>query len=106
MAPFQEMILQSWDGAIRLFPRWPESQDVKIRSWRAQGAFLVDAEFSGGKVRNVAITSEKGENCLLWGDWKIVEENGKTVAAGRDRFGRLEFKTVPGGRYLLKGDGK
>ena len=106
MAPFQEMILQSWDGAIRLFPRWPESQDVKIRSWRAQGAFLVDAEFSGGKVRDVTITSEKGENCLLWGAWKIVDENGKPVTAAKDKFGRLEFKTVPGGKYRLKGEEK
>jgi hypothetical protein len=106
MAPFQEMILQSWDGAIRLFPRWPESQDVKIRSWRAQGAFLVDAEFSGGKVRDVTITSEKGENCLLWGAWKIVDENAKPVTVAKDKFGRLEFKTVPGGKYRLKGEEK
>lgn len=101
MAPFQEMILQSWDGAIRLFPRWPESQDVKVRSWRAQGAFLVDAEFSDGAVRDVTITSEKGENCLVWGEWKVFDAAGNAVTTGKDRFGRLEFKTAPGARYRL-----
>ena len=102
MAPFQEMILQSWDGAIRLFPRWPKSQDVSIRSWRAQGAFLVDAKFESGKIREVAVVSEKGEDCLVWGDWKVMDGSGAAVPTGRDRFGRLRFKTVAGGRYRLE----
>ena len=95
LAPFQEMILQS--------PRWPESQDVRIRSWRAQGAFLVDAEFSGGAIRDVSIVSEKGEDCLVWGDWNVVDASGKSVETDRDRFGRLRFKTVLGGKYRLGG---
>ena len=102
MAPFQEMILQSWDGAIRLFPRWPQGQDVSIRSWRAQGAFLVDADFAGGKIGKVSVTSEKGEDCLVWGDWKVTDSTGETVATDRDEFGRLRFKTVKGSVYALK----
>jgi len=101
MAPFQELALQSWDGAIRLFPRWPASQDVSFRSWRAQGAFLVDADFANGKVGKVSVMSEKGEDCLVWGDWKVTDAAGRVVATDHDEFGRLRFKTMAGQRYAL-----
>ena len=102
MAPFQEMMLQSWDGAVNVFPRWPKDKDAGFRNWRAQGAFLVSAAQKGGKVVRCEIFSERGEDCLIHGDWTVTDANGKSVATDRDAFGRLRFKTVVGGQYRLQ----
>ena len=102
MAPLQEMLLTSWDGAIRLFPLWPRKDDIAFSNWRAQGAFLVSAEMKGGRIGDVTVRSEKGEDCLVHGDWTVTDADGKAVATDRDEFGRLRFKTQAGKAYSLK----
>lgn len=101
MAPFQEMILQSWDGSIRLFPWWPKDREVTFANWRAQGAFLVSASLVDSCPTGVSVVSEKGEDCLIHGDWLVTDRDGRSVSTDRDEFGRLRFKTVSGGHYLL-----
>ena len=103
MAPVQETLLQSWDGAIRLFPYWLKTNDVAFADWRATGAFLVDAEIKGGKTLPVGIVSEKGADCHVWGEWTVTDADGKHVPTDHDEFGRMRFKTVVGGRYRLIG---
>ena len=49
LGPLQEMMLQSWDGAIRLFPSWPRDLACSIRTLRAEGAFLVSASWRSGR---------------------------------------------------------
>lgn len=101
MAPFQEMLLQSWDGAINIFPRWPKSLDASFKGWRAKGAFIVDASFCNGKVENFFVTSEVGEDCVVHGKWHIKDMSGKRITTRQDAFGRLCFSTVAGKRYVL-----
>ncbi len=101
MAPFQEMMLQSWDGAINVFPRWPKARDASFEGWRAQGAFIVDAAYLDGRVVRFRVLSEKGEDCVVHGEWKVSGADGKAVPTDRDAFGRLRFKTVAGGVYSL-----
>jgi hypothetical protein len=55
-----ECLLQSYSGAIRLFPNWPREKDASFRTLRAVGAFLVSASLRGGVVEWVEITSERG----------------------------------------------
>ena len=102
MAPVQEMAMQSWDGAIRLFPLWPTDRAISFRDWRAVGAFLVSASFADGAIGDVSIRSEKGEDCLVHGDWKVYDDAGNPVPADRDEFGRLRFKTTAEAMYSLK----
>ena len=102
MASVQAMLLQSWDGAIRLFPSWVEDKDVSFHNWRAQGAFLVDAEWKDGRPGKVQITSEKGGDCRFWGDWEVFDSAGCAVPCGKDAFGRNVFRTTAGGRYELR----
>ena len=102
MMPVQETILQSWDGAIRLFPYWPKACDVSFRDWRAQGAFLVSASLCGGKVKDVSVVSEKGADLLLHGEWTVFDADGKACPTDRDAFGRLRCHTRAGGRYRLE----
>ena len=57
-----EMLLQSWDGVLRLFPVW-SGEDASFRNLRAVGAFLVSATLADGKVTEFTIESEAGALC-------------------------------------------
>jgi hypothetical protein len=65
-AGLQEMLLQSHRGRIRIFPAIPSSwQEVSFTDLRAEGAFLVSAQRTGGKVIQVEIVAEQGGVCVL-----------------------------------------
>jgi hypothetical protein len=61
------MLLQSHDGVIRIFPNWDKTIDAEFKRLRAVGAFLVEARYraSGQSVDAVQIFSEKGNDCVL-----------------------------------------
>jgi len=65
-AGLQEMLLQSYSGAIRIFPAIPAAwKDVSFKTLRAEGAFLVSAERREGLTRRVEIIAQtKGMCCL------------------------------------------
>ena len=55
------MLLQSHTGVIRIFPALPESwEQASFHGLRARGAFIIDADYDGGRVQKVVIRSEKG----------------------------------------------
>ena len=54
-----EMLLQSYEGIIRLFPVWNRSKNARFRNLRAHGAFLVSASLEEGSIR-AEIVSEQG----------------------------------------------
>ena len=62
---------------------------------------MVSAAHKAGHVEDVEILSEKGEDCVIHGEWRVLDSAGKAVNTDRDEFGRLRFKTVPGGKYAL-----
>jgi len=65
-AGLQEMLLQSYSGAIRVFPAIPDAwQDVSFEKLRAEGAFVVSAERRAGRVTFVEIRAEAGGTCRL-----------------------------------------
>ena len=61
------MLMQSHDGVIRIFPNWDKAIDARFKRLRAVGAFLVEARYraSGRVVDAVRIFSEKGNTCVL-----------------------------------------
>jgi alpha-L-fucosidase 2 len=60
-AAVQEMLLQSNDGIIEVFPAIPDTwQEASFNQLRAEGAFVISAKKENGKVRSVSILSEKG----------------------------------------------
>jgi len=60
-AGVQEMLLQSHDGTVRVFPAVPADwQDVSFERLRAEGAFLVSARMERGKVVWLSVLAEKG----------------------------------------------
>ncbi len=106
IGPLQEMMLQSWDGALRIFPAWPKDLDARFENLRAEGAFLVSASWSGGKVASLEIHSEKGVPCRMYVPWpkgmKVNDAAGHDVAVTSEPNGRLRFPTRPGTTYTLR----
>ncbi len=65
-AGVQEMLLQSYSDAIRIFPAVPETwQDVAFSDLRTEGAFLISAVRFEGQTIGVDVFSEKGGECRL-----------------------------------------
>ena len=67
----QELLLQSWNGIIRVFPAVPAAwPDAVFHHLRADGAFLVSAVRRGGATQFVTVTSLAGEPCQVQTDLK------------------------------------
>ena len=101
-APLQEMMLQSWDGALRVFPAWPKDLNARFENFRAEGAFLVTAAWVGGRVDALRIFSEKGGECRLYPPWasgvRIQDANAYAVAAQHEGQA-VRFVTKPLAAY-------
>lgn len=104
-APLQEMMLQSWDGALRVFPAWPQDVAARFDHFRAEGAFLVSAAWADGQVKTLSIRSEKGAVCRLYPPSSkgvlVTDASDQAVPVTQDTYGRTEFPTLPGAEYRI-----
>ena len=89
-----EFLLQSVENKIRLFPCWPADKDAKFSRLRAQGGFIVSAEFVDGNVASVTIKSAAGNQLRLLSPWKKIYVNG--VELDIDPDGLVTLNTEPG----------
>lgn len=102
-AAIQEMLLQSFDGVIRVFPAIPNSwKNLSFNQIRAEGGFLISAHMDHGMVSTVEIVSEKGGLLIVENPFKKkhlkIEGVNKVVV---NRKNQLEFKTLPNQRIKL-----
>ncbi|MCL2507545.1 MAG: hypothetical protein FWF05_00065 [Oscillospiraceae bacterium] len=102
--PLQEMLLQSWDGAIALFPCWPLDVPAAYENFRAEGAFLVSASCGEGRIKSAVIQSMESGTCVLYPPWPEFEVRcgGQPVGADADDVGRSCFETEKGKVYNLE----
>lgn len=89
-----EFLLQSVQNKIRLFPCWPSDKDAKFTRLRAQGGFIVSAEFADGRVASATIESAVGKQLQLLSPWKTIYVNDKEAAIGQK--GLVTLNTKPG----------
>ena len=89
-----EYLLQSVGNKIRLFPCWPSDKDAKFTRLRAQGGFIVSANFKDGRVASATIESVANKQLQLLSPWKTIYVNGKNTAVGSD--GLVTIGTKPG----------
>ena len=103
-ATLNEMLLQSHDGVLRLFPVWPRSQPARFGQLRARGAFLVSAECREGQVQSVRIRSEQGRDCVIQNPWPgeawVIVRSGQMPE--RLQTQQASLPTRPGETFELK----
>jgi len=102
LGPLQEMMLQSWDGIIRLFPSWPTHINASFKTFRAEGAFLVSAIWEAGHVKHAEIISECGGICRIAGsflDQMVVQDKGGQRIPYTMQDDVFLFDTITGGQY-------
>merc|ERR1711964_527776 len=65
-----ELLLQSFEGYLRLFPGWPLNERASFTTLRAFGGFLVSASVEiGGLVSDIRVLSEAGLSCVFLSPW-------------------------------------
>jgi alpha-L-fucosidase 2 len=103
-AAITEMLMQSHDGFIKLLPALPDDwQTGTFKGVCARGAFELDYTWQNKQVTQLKITSKAGEMCRLEGKLNIkISSNGKVVAFSQLADGKIEFKTVKGGIYVVE----
>jgi hypothetical protein len=106
-ATVTEMLLQSFQGTMRLFADWASGMDAKFANLRAYGGFLVASQMSPGNVPYVAITSELGNAFTLlnpWGGGQVAGyRNG--ASASETSESTLTLQTCPGEMVVLAPSG-
>jgi hypothetical protein len=103
-----EMLMQSYEGVIRIFPDWNPKRDASFETLRAYGAFLVSSSLKNGKIEKVVILSEKGNPVTLQNPWKnekgsikVTDATSKGPVVFNLKNGKLTFKTEANKKYLV-----
>jgi len=102
-----EMMLQSHDDIIRVFPVFPADQKASFYRLRTFGAFLVSSAIENGLIQYVMLESEKGRECQLMNPWPgetvILYRNGIESEGYSGEI--LQFTTEPGEKLTLVPEG-
>jgi hypothetical protein len=103
-ATINEMLVQSHDGVVRVFPCWPAGRAARFGRLRVPGAFLVSSELAGGEVKDVEIESERGRLLRMVNPWvgrevEVERTGGRVERVGGERF---ELGTVAGERLVMR----
>jgi hypothetical protein len=100
------MFLQSWGDTIRVFGAMPkEWPEAVFHDLRAEGAFLVSAEWKDGKTEWLRLRSLAGEPCRVATDLAagfVLSSTQPDCAAKEIADGLLEIDLAKGGEALLR----
>jgi alpha-L-fucosidase 2 len=102
-----EMLLQSFQGKLRLFANWPATADARFGDLRAYGAFLVSSRLQAGAVQYARIASEQGGPVVLVNPWpgKMLRLYRNGVDAGTLSGTEITIPTAKGEVLSLATDG-
>jgi len=100
-----EMLLQSHNGVIQVFPAVPDSwKEVSFESLCAEGAFLVWASRKDGITKNITIKSIVGGTCKIVNPYSIG--NIKVITGGLCKYSItsriITLETKPNQTYNIK----
>ncbi|MBM9503500.1 glycosyl hydrolase family 95 catalytic domain-containing protein [Actinacidiphila acididurans] len=98
-----EMLLQSFQHDIKVFPDWPSGTNAKYGDLLADGGFLISSSLAGNSVQYVRAVSQKGGTLTLTNPWPgsapQVYRNG--AAAGTASGSRITLSTSAGETITL-----
>ena len=101
LSTLQEMMLQSFDNVIRVFPNWDLNMPAAFTGWRAYGAFIVDGTAIGDGKFEAKIVSEKGRPLNV-----CVSESGYALYFGDTALpltdGVVTVETTPGQTFYIR----
>lgn len=101
-----ELLIQSVDDVIRIFPAWPQQQDARFRRLRTQGGFLVSSSFVDGKIDSVEVESTVGGPLRLVSPWPKIAVRSSIERPSRsltpDARGIVQVSTRPGDRLIFR----
>ncbi len=102
-ATINEMLMQSHEGIIRIFPCWNKKSNASFENLRADGAFLVSAELNSEKVTSFKIKSLEGRKCTV--DFEHIQ-NIETESGTQVHFEKngniVTFETEKNVVYIIK----
>ncbi len=103
------MLLQSQDGVIRIFPNWDKTKDGQFKRLRTVGAFLVEAKYHALSqvVDSIRIFSEKGNTCVVQSPWnglclKVTRADNHHPIETFQNENEFTFHTNAGVTYDIK----
>ena len=102
-ATINEMLMQSYEGVIRLFPCWDKKMNASFENLRADGAFLVSSELKNMKIVSLKIKSLAGRKCVVdCGDIKhVIRESDKKEISFKKEGNTVSFETQTDTTYVL-----
>ncbi|HET8654158.1 MAG TPA: hypothetical protein VFL93_01395, partial [Longimicrobiaceae bacterium] len=105
----QDLMLQSWGGALRVFPAIPDAwREADFDQLRGQGAFLVSAVRHGGRTAWVKVRSLAGEPChLVVRDWSravVRSHTGPVPTVRAEGDGHFSIDLAKGASVVLAPD--
>lgn len=101
-----EMLLQSHEGKIRIFPALPKNKSMAF-TLMARGGFKVSSYISkDGEIPGIEIESINGNVCLLQNPWNagninIINSKGKSVKYTTLKNNIISFPTSKGETYTI-----
>jgi hypothetical protein len=104
------MLLQSFQGKLRLFADWPNTgsnADARFGDLRAYGAFLVSSALKGGVVQYVRVASEQGGSVVFVNPWpgKTLRIYKNGADAGMQTGTEITISTAKGDVLVIATDG-
>ena len=102
-ATINEMLMQSFEGVIRIFPCWNRKSDASFEKLRADGAFLVSASLENERVTALTIKSLKGRKCTVEceGVKSVIRKSDKTEIPFTKAENVVSFETQVEEEYIL-----
>ena len=103
------MMLQSDDGIVRVFPVWPSGNNASFVKLREREALLFSSALSGGTVQYVDVTAEKARTVRLQSPWPSTNVTIAQVGGGSVSYtvsgNVIQFAAAAGATYSITSNG-
>jgi len=101
-----ELLLQSVDDVIRVFPAWPKQREARFQRLRAQGGFWVSSSLTDGEIDSIKIDSTVGGLLRLVSPWEKIAVRSSAEIPSRlltkDAEGIVQTSTHPGDHLIFE----